>query len=306
MKTKKTETEEERNTVHETVLKKETIDYLQLKDGEILLDATLNAGGHSLEAIKRAKVKIVGIDADSDAIARARKNLPKSAKLIVSNFRNLDQALVKNEIPKINKVIFDLGISSDQLEKSDRGFSFKKDEPLIMTMQSGGEISLTAEDVVNNWGEESLVSIIKGFGEDKFARRIAKKIVEERAKKPITKTLHLAEVIKSAYPKGLQRGKINPATKTFQAIRIAVNDELGALSEGLEKAWDFLEKGGRMAVISFHSLEDRIVKHFMKSKAELRVGKILTKKPVVPSIEEVKVNKRSRSAKLRVIEKMDL
>ncbi|MEK7104808.1 MAG: 16S rRNA (cytosine(1402)-N(4))-methyltransferase RsmH, partial [Patescibacteria group bacterium] len=212
----------------------------------------------------------------------------------------------------ISAIIFDLGLSSDQLENSGRGFSFMKDEPLLMTMKENPlPEDLTAIDIVNTWGEKSLADIIYGYGEEKFSRRIARGIVEARVKNKIETTWDLIKVIENnvpiAYRKGHAKGRarrLHCATKTFQALRIAVNDELGALQTGLEKGFKVLNRGGRMAVISFHSLEDRIVKRFYKEKQKKGEVILINKKPIIPKKEEIKNNPRSRSAKLRILEKI--
>jgi 16S rRNA (cytosine1402-N4)-methyltransferase len=212
----------------------------------------------------------------------------------------LDQAGVAG----VDGIIFDLGLSSNQIEESGRGFSFKTDEPLLMTMKKDPQSSdITAYEIVNSWSEESLADIIYGYGEDRFARRIAKAIVMAREIQSIETAGQLSDIIASVVPKfGFK--KINPATKTFQAIRIAVNDELGAIKEALPKAFSRLNTGGRISIISFHSLEDRIVKRFFKEKSEAGEGRLINKKPITPSPQEIAENPRSRSAKLRIIEKI--
>jgi 16S rRNA (cytosine1402-N4)-methyltransferase len=272
------------------------------------LDGTIGGCGHAL-AIASAlngRVNIIGLDNDPEAIARAEKILKGQAKQIIlerENFRNLDKVLDKHHIQEINMILFDLGISSDELERSGRGFSFQKDEPLLMTMGDPARHLFTAKNIVNNWNEEDIANVMFGYGEERFARRIARAIVGYRAKKTIETSGELAEIVKGAVPAFYRRAKTHPATKTFQALRIAVNDELGALKEGLEKGYKKLASGGKMAVISFHSLEDRIVKDFYKEKARI-AGAIITKKPIKASVEEIAGNPRSRSAKLRVIQKI--
>ncbi|OGI79142.1 16S rRNA (cytosine(1402)-N(4))-methyltransferase, partial [Candidatus Nomurabacteria bacterium RIFCSPHIGHO2_12_FULL_37_29] len=221
------------------------------------------------------------------------------------NFRNIDKVLVKTKVEEVDGIIFDLGLSSDQLENSGRGFSFLKDEPLLMTMKENpSREDLTAKEIVNTWSEESLADIIHGYGEERFARRIAKGVVETRVKKKIESSFDLVKVINDSVPVAYRMGHLHPATRTFQALRIAVNDELGALKNGLEKGFKFLKKGGRMSVISFHSLEDRIVKRFYKAKEKEEKAKLINKKPFTPSIEEIRNNNRSRSAKLRILERI--
>jgi 16S rRNA (cytosine1402-N4)-methyltransferase len=294
---------------HIPVLLQETIRGLEMKDGDVLLDATLGGAGHAMELIKK-DVTLIGLDADGEALERARVNLgnalPKEKMILEkTNFRNIDSALAKHGIEKIDKALFDLGLGSHTYETG-RGFSFQKDEPLLMTLDNEAtrENAVTAYAVVNEWSEETLASIIYGFGEERYSYRIARAIVGAREEKPIETTAELKAVITRAVPIFYRHGRTNPATKTFQAIRIAVNDELNALQMGIESAWNHLTSGGRMAVISFHSLEDRIVKTFFLSKEKNGEGKNLSKKPIAPSDDEVKINPRSRSAKLRIIQKI--
>lgn len=293
--------------VHTAVLLHESVDGLNLKAGSVFVDATLNAGGHSQQVLSvlDGNVRVIGIDIDADAIARAKARITTpNATFFQENFRNIDKVLDQAGVAQVDGILFDLGLSSNQIEESGRGFSFKTDEPLLMTMKKDLESSdITAYEVVNSWGEDSLADIIYGYGEDRFARRIARAIVTAREVQPIKTAVQLSEIVASAVPKFGFR-KINPATKTFQAIRIAVNDELGAIKEALPKAFARLNPGGRMALISFHSLEDRIVKRFFKEKSEAGEGRLITKKPVTPSSQEIAENPRSRSAKLRIIEKI--
>jgi 16S rRNA (cytosine1402-N4)-methyltransferase len=297
---------------HASVLLKETIDGLSLEEGDIYLDTTVGSGGHMEEVWNRMKDKVMlsGIDADEMSVAITRERLDLSGakpKLAVLNFRNIDRALDILDIPNPTKILFDLGWSSDQFEEGERGFSFQKDEPLIMTFkQNVGDEDTTAYDVVNKWSEENLASVFYGYGEERYARRIAKAIVEQRKEKPIETSRELAEVVKNAVPIFYRFGRIHPATRTFQAVRIAVNDELQALEEGLRKGFEILKDEGKMAVISFHSLEDRIVKNFFKSQAMDNKGELINKKPITPSEEEINKNPRSRSAKLRILRKISV
>ncbi len=202
-------------------------------------------------------------------------------------------------------IIFDLGVSSDQLENSGRGFSFLKDEPLLMTLKANSSPEdLTAKDVVNNWSEENLADIIYGYGEERWSRKIARGIVEARQNGEIRTTGELTGIVEKSVPVRYRKGRIHPATRTFQAIRIAVNDELRALEEGLTKGFEVLKKEGRMAVVSFHSLEDRVVKRFYQNKEREGEAKLVNKKPITPSGEEIRENRRSRSGKLRILEKV--
>src|SRR3989338_5771285 len=321
-------------SIHRSVLLNETIEGLlarrSLGEGGnedfVILDATFGGGGHSEEVLRRhPEVKIIALDQDSEALKQGEEKFKKlSAKITFANanFRDLDKVLKREGVEELDGIIFDLGLSSDQLGNSSRGFSFLKDEPLLMTMKKDpGEEDLTAEEIENTWDEKNIADIIYGYGEERYARRSAKAIAEVRKKKKIQTTGELVEIIEKAVPAryagasarraSYKRGKIHPATRTFQAIRITVNDELGALREGLDKGFECLKKGGRMAVISFHSLEDRIVKNFFSAKGgsasggrENRVANIITKKPIRASEEEIKNNPRARSAKLRILEKI--
>jgi 16S rRNA (cytosine1402-N4)-methyltransferase len=294
--------------VHQSVLLNEIIDGLKFQKGDIFLDGTLGGGGHSAEVARRFgdDVKIIGIDLDEDAILRAEKvlaPLTKNFVLRVESFRNLDKVLDEIGERRVSKILFDLGLSSNQLELSKRGFSFQRDEPLLMTF--GSDAKLTAKEVVNEWQEENLADIIYGFGGERLSRRIAKAIVEARKKQMIETTYQLVNIIKTAVPAWYQRSKIHFATRTFQAIRMAVNDELGTLKDGLEKGFERLVPGGRMAVVSFQSLEDRTVKQFFNNKSRVEELRLINKRVIRPVGEEIRFNPRARSAKLRLIEKLD-
>ncbi len=295
---------------HISVLKDETIDGLTIRSGDIILDGTLGGGGHTAEIVKRFgdSVKIIGLDLDEDAIPRATialGDMKHDTTFLIAGFQDLDTILDSLNITHVDRVMLDLGISSFQLEDAGRGFSFKKDEPLMMTMQKNPqEGDVTAYDIVNTWEEKTLADIIYGFGEEKFARKIAHAIVSARIIAPIETTFDLVEIIDSAVGGAYRRMKIHPATRTFQAIRIATNRELQNIEEGIKKGFERLEKGGRMAIISFHSLEDRIVKHTFLSYKTLGHAHVITKKPIVPSEKELEENPRARSAKLRIIEKI--
>jgi 16S rRNA (cytosine1402-N4)-methyltransferase len=301
---------EQIKSVHKTVLLNETIDGLNLSKGNaIVLDGTFGGGGHSLEICKRyPKLKIIAVDQDKSAFEKAEskfKNLNCDISFHNINFKNLEEALEKENIKEVDGIILDLGLSSDQLENSGRGFSFMKDEPLLMTMKENpSPEDVTAIDIVNDWSEKSLADIIYGYGEEKYSRRIAKQIVDYRQKKDIKTTFDLVEIIKKSVPASYQKGRLHCATKTFQALRIAVNDELGVLKQGLEEGFKVLKKGGRMSVISFHSLEDRIVKNVFRDKVKEQKANFINKKPILATREEIIENPRSRSAKLRIIEKI--
>lgn len=294
--------------MHIPVLLHEIIEGLEIQKGDVVLDGTVGGGGYTKALCDQVGEKgtVIGLDQDGTTLAQTRQKLEKTEctlHLVRSNFRNLDSVLESLAISNIDGLVFDLGLSSLQLEESGRGFSFLKDEPLYMTFSETPETSLfTAGDIINSWEEETIANIIFGYGEERYSRRIAKAIVQHRERHPIQTTKELAEIIKDAVPAVYRRGPIHPATRTFQALRIAVNDELEALSEGLSKGYEALAPKGRMVIVSFHSLEDRIVKNFYKEKS-LQGSTILTKKPIVPTLEEQKHNPRSRSAKLRILEK---
>lgn len=294
---------------HIPVLLKETIDLLKLHTNSIYVDGTLGGGGHASAVYETLKgnVTIVGFDRDALALERAGARLSKlgcSPILINDSFRNIEKILTEKKQIPVDAILFDIGFSSDQMDNSGRGFSFQKDEPLEMTLEYPiTENTLKATDLLNTSSEEALANMIYAYGEERYARRIAKKIVERRRVHPLMTTFDLVSCVDAAVPYAYKRGKIHPATKTFQAIRIAVNDELRALEEGIAGAYNVLANSGRFAVITFHSLEDRIVKNAFRNLAKEGGAVVITKKPIGPSLEEAHNNPRSRSAKLRVIEK---
>lgn len=293
--------------MHQPVMLDEVVSSLNLKPGHVVLDATIGGGGHAGEILKRIMPggRLIGLDADGEAIKIASENLKEFAgsfKLINENFRNLDRVLSKESIKSLNAVLLDIGVSSFQLDNKDRGFSIKGPAPLDMRMDR--RLTLSAFDIINRYKESDLSDIIYRYGEERFARRIARRIARERSARPIETTADLSEIVRRAIGSRKKYFRIDPATKTFQAIRIVVNDELGALEEGLKKAVSWLDIGSRIAVITFHSLEDRIVKNLFKGYAGLGVLKIITKKPLGPSPEETAANPRSRSGRLRVAERM--
>ncbi len=293
--------------MHQPVMLDEVVSSLNLKPGHVVLDATIGGGGHAGEILKRIMPggRLIGLDADDEAIKIASENLKEFAgsfKLINENFRNLDRVLSKESIKSLNAVLLDIGVSSFQLDNKDRGFSIKGPAPLDMRMDR--RLTLSAFDIINRYKESDLSDIIYRYGEERFARRIARRIARERSARPIETTADLSEIVRRAIGSRKKYFRIDPATKTFQAIRIVVNDELGALEEGLKKAVSWLDIGSRIAVITFHSLEDRIVKNLFKGYAGLGVLKIITKKPLGPSPEETAANPRSRSGRLRVAERM--
>jgi 16S rRNA (cytosine1402-N4)-methyltransferase len=304
-------------SLHKPVLLKETIELLNLKEGSIVVDATLGGGGHSREILKIIKEgKLIAIDADKSAIDNFKKEADGRVILVNDNFSNLENILVDLEIKKVDAILADLGWSSDQLEG--KGMSFQKDEELDMRLsQSQG---LTAKKIVNEYSAEDLEKIIEEYGEERWVKRIARKISEARKIKAIETTKELAEIIEKAIPRKFWPKGISPATRTFQALRIEVNQELENLEKFIPEAIEKLAPRGRLAIISFHSLEDRIVKNIYRTNARGRVRideltgqkiqeeapeiKIITKKPIMSGEVETVNNPRARSAKLRVAEKV--
>lgn len=293
---------------HIPVLLKETIEGLNISEGDVVLDGTFGGGGHSKEICKLLgkNGRLISIDADAEARDRITKDFNLcNFELVTDNFRNLDKILEERGVKGLDGAMFDLGLSSFQLDESGRGFTFQKDEPLKMTFQKDEKRDgFTAEEIINSWDEENIADIIYGYGGEQFSRRIARGIVEARKVSPIKTTSQLVKIIGDSVPDFYKRKKIHFATKTFQAIRITVNDEIGALREAINKAWMVLNSGGRLAIISFHELEDRIVKNFFRDKKSAGEAIIITKKPIAPTAEEVLNNSRSRSAKLRIAEKI--
>lgn len=299
--------------VHYSVLKQECLDFLTEKapKDSCFVDLTFGGGGHSFALLEKSEnYRVISVDQDPEAIAAGRQKILNSPygsriELIKSNFSEFPE-IAKKQFPGdlFQGILLDLGVSSHHFDKGERGFSFKMDAPLDMRMDTANPDLKTAADLLNELSEEELADIIFNYGEDRLARKIARKIIEERAKKPILSTLDLENIIFHCYPKTQRFKGSNPSTRTFQALRIAVNEELKVL-EVLPKLFELLAPSGRLLVISFHSLEDRIVKRTFK---ELEKGeipcKILTKKPMTPSKKEIDENLRSRSAKLRVIERL--
>lgn len=292
---------------HISVLMDKVLEGLDIQTSDVVVDGTINGGGHSLEIVKQLSESgvLVGIDLDKSALKVSEKKLcdaKPQVNLVHNNFRNIDQIVDELHLNSVDKILLDLGWSSNQFENPERGFSFMTDGPLLMTLSGDSEdVSFTAYDIVNEWSEESLMDILESYGEEQYAWHIVQAILKYRDIKPIRSTLRLAEIISDAVPAKYRKGKIHPATKTFQALRIAVNDEMGALKDVLEKGFNLLSKNGRMVIISFHSVEDRIVKRFFKEKKKEGCASLLTKKPQVASKEELSENRRSRSAKLRIL-----
>ncbi len=293
--------------MHTPVLLDEVVELIPKKG--IHVDATLGAGGHLKKVCEIGSYrKLIAIDRDPGAITLAKQNLQEVSKAykadivyVCDQFRNLSKILKDAGIQKVNSVLFDLGVSSMQLDSSissvPRGFSFMRDEPLNMSM---GNSNTTAREIVNEWGEQTIADALFHLADETNSRRIARAICEHRETQPIETTFELVEIIKNVSPK---YGRTNPATKTFQALRMLVNEELQNIEEGLNQAWAHLAPGGRILVITFHSIEDRIVKQKFKQFIDMGNAILIKKKPIIPSQSEVNSNKRSRSAKLRVIEK---
>ena len=310
------------NFHHVSVLLDECIESLNIKPDGVYVDCTMGGAGHSKEIVKRLSSKglFIGFDQDKNAIETAKERLKDYSdrvRFIHSNFENIKEELEKIGVYKIDGVLADLGVSSHQLDEKDRGFSYMQDAPLDMRMDVRKDFS--AYDVVNTYSEEELARIIKEYGEDNWAKRIAKFIVEKREEKEIETTGELVDIIKSAIPKKARIDGPHPAKRTFQAIRIEVNNELSVINKMIQDAVSIMDKGGRICIITFHSLEDRIVKneleelaldcvcppHFLMCQCDKKsLVKVITRKPILPSEEEINENPRSRSAKLRVAERI--
>lgn len=308
---------------HITVLLHEAVNGLNIDPNGIYVDATLGGGGHSEQILSKLNGgHLFSFDQDQTAITYNEQHLKSFIQngqltLIQNNFRNLRTALADQGVQKVNGIVYDLGVSSPQFDEADRGFSYQKDARLDMRMNQ--QQSLSAYEVVNEWSYDQLVRILYRYGEEHFAKSIARAIERQRKVKPITTTFELVDVIKEAIPARARRHGGHPAKKTFQAIRIAVNDELGALEESLEQAFDLLDVGGRICVITFQSLEDRLVKTMFREKSSLQdvpaglpvipdemkpAFKLVNKKPITPTQEELAQNHRAHSAHLRIIEKI--
>ena len=290
--------------MHIPVLQKEVIKYLVPKPNENFIDCTIGEGGHTLAILEKnaPKGKVLGIELDPELYKKLLKSDFDRLILVNDSFVNLKEITKKVKFRQVSGILFDLGMSSWHLEESGRGFSFLKNESL--EMRYNPENSLTAEKIVNYWSKSEIEKILWEYGEEKFSRKIAENIINFRQLKPVKTTFQLVEIIKKAIPSWYQHKKIHFATRTFQALRIAVNDELNNLEKALPQATEILKPGGKIVIISFHSLEDRIVKNFFKNKSEKGELKLLTKKPIRSTKEEIKINPRSRSAKLRAAEKL--
>lgn len=306
---------------HVSVLLNETIEGLNIKPDGIYADGTLGGAGHSYQIASKLNGlgRLIGFDQDEDAITASTERLKefKNVTIVRSNYRNMKEELNNRGIEKVDGILLDLGVSSYQLDTVSRGFSYKEEAPLDMRMDNRNEV--TARDIVNNYSQGDLFRIIRDYGEDKFAANIAKHIVMNREAKPIETTTELAEIVKAAIPMKFRKQGGHPAKQTFQAIRIELNSELSVLKESLMDMIDLLNPNGRICIITFHSLEDRIVKNIFKEAEDpctcpknfptcvcgkKSKGKVITRKPILPSEEELKLNLRSKSAKLRIFEKI--
>lgn len=293
---------------HITVLTQEAVDALELSQSSIVVDATFGSGGHAKEILSRLDKSgtYIGIDADPTAFVGKQELIESheaTTYTAVDNFRSLSSILDNLQIDTVDAILADLGWRTEQFAEGGRGFSFHDEAPLLMTYGDPATYTFTAHDIVNFWDENNIADIIYGYGEERGSRRIAHAIVEARSESSIETAAELAEIVSKALPQRLRNPRIHPATKTFQALRIAVNDELGALESLLQDGFARLHKGGRMAIITFHSIEDRMVKRVFRSYYDEGMANRITKKPIVASDEEVADNPRARSAKLRVIEK---
>jgi len=288
---------------HVPVLTEEVMKFLDPKSGDNFIDCTLGDGGHTAAILHLTapKGKVLGFDLDSEAVKVARKNLESFGSRLVArceSYANLAKAVAEENFGPVAGVLMDFGFSSPQLEDRNRGFSFQRDEPLDMSYSTQPGHT-TAAEIVNTWTKDEIIRVLAEYGEEHLAERIASGIVTARHHKHIISTVQLTDIIKSAVPKNYEHGRIHPATRTFQALRIAVNDELGSVEKVLPQALSAIKPGGRLVCISFHSLEDRIVKTFFKEMSAAHKIEILTPKPVTATEKEIQNNPRSRSAKLR-------
>ena len=297
-------------SLHLSVLMDEVLEGLDLNPGDTIVDGTINGGGHAVAIAAQLGLSghLIGIDQDHYGLEVSKgrlANVGPRIDLEHDNTHNLDRILDDLEIDLVDGILLDLGWSSNQFETPERGFSFRHEGPLLMTLSDDPtKAAFTAHEIVNQWSEESLVDILVGYGEERFAKRIAKTIVEVREQHPIETTTQLADLIASAIPNRFRKKGIHPATQTFQAIRIAANDEMGALKDILKKGFERLAPGGRMVVISFHSVEDRIVKQAFRGHQESGRAEVLTKRPITAGDTELAENPRARSAKLRILRKL--
>lgn len=291
------------NEQHETVLLHEAVEALAIEPTDTIVDATFGSGGHASEILNYLNEKghYIGIDVDETALQHPVID-QKNATLVCGNFRNLKDLVFSVQEGKVDGILADLGWRMEQFSGNGKGFSFRIDEPLLMTLGDADKYPFTAREIVNEWDESVLADIIYGYGEERFARRIASRIVKDRKTIPIESSVQLADIVYAAVPAAVRRGRIHPATKTFQALRIAVNEELQVLEDFIEESLNLLNPGGRLAIITFHSLEDRIVKHSFRAAATAERGAVITKRPIGPAQEEIAQNPRARSAKLRVFE----
>ena len=293
-------------TVHIPVMLEECLEALDVRAGGVYVDGTLGGGSHTAALLERSAPTghVWSFDVNPKALQAAKTRLATFGTRwngVEANFRHLDRVMKEQEISTVDGVLLDLGLSSDEIQDPEKGISFQVDGPLDMRLgEASNETGLTAADIVNTWSEKELTTLLKDIGEERFAWKIAQAVVQARKKARIERTLELVEVIKTAVPRTYEHGRIHPATRTFQALRIAVNDELGALSDAIDAAWNALKTDGTLAIISFHSLEDRVVKQTFRTDR----WNALTKRPLTPTDAEIARNPRSRSAKLRAARKV--
>jgi len=289
---------------HETVLLDQAVEALAIKPGDTIIDTTFGAGGHARAILDTlgSGGHYIGIDTDASALRHDLNEL-ENVTLVHGNFRNLHKLVSSLDITNVSGILADLGWRMEQFSGNGRGFSFRHDEPLLMTLGDPADYDFTARDIVNEWDAHVLADIIYGYGEERFARRIAKKIVDTRQTDPIETSKQLSDLIVSAYPAVARHGRTHVATKTFQALRIAVNEELKAIEELIEQGINELAPAGKLVIITFHSIEDRVVKHAFKAAQVAERGIVVTKKPITANEIELERNPRARSAKLRIFEK---
>ena len=291
--------------LHKPVMVEEVLDYLNLQSGQTILDCTVGGGGHAIRVLDKIKPDgfLIGIDKDMEILQTAKQALSKTTgkfKLYHADYSDIDEVLRQAEVDKVNGVLLDLGVSSLQFDQADRGFSFAKEAPLDMRMDRSRGI--TAQNLIQRLSETELAELLWKYGEERWSRRIARAILKEKKGVGITSTIQLAAIVERVVPRG--KSKIHPATRVFQALRIAVNKELDNLEIFLDKIYNYMAVGARIVIISFHSLEDRIVKNKFIEKAKQNIFRVLTKKPITPGEAEIRENIRSRSAKLRAAERI--
>jgi len=292
--------------MHIPVLLEEVLEYLSPSENQNFIDCTLNGGGHTKEILKRngPKGKVLGIEVDEEIYKKIKSEKIERLIAVNDSYSNLKKIVEKEKFESVNGILFDIGMSSYHVDSSERGFSFLKDEPLVMSYNIEKGNMISAQEIVNSYSEKDLADVIYKYGEERYSRRIAKNIIEKRKRKPIKTTAELVEIISNSVPPYYRRQKIHFATRTFQALRIEANRELDNFIDALPQALEILPPGGRLVVITFHSLEDRIAKTFFREEKKNGKIEIMTKKPVIAADKERELNPRSRSAKLRAVVKL--